>query len=334
MNARVLMRVAAAVGGLILSATVGHAAEVKVFTSVALTAALNELSPIFEQKTGHKLVIDYNLAAVQKKRLVEGDRADVIILTRSMMEDLAKQNKLAPGNIVNVAGTPVALAARAGVPKPDISTVEAFKQTLLSAKSISYADPAKGGLSGVVAGKAIERLGIAEQMKAKTTLVPGAQSPDLVAKGEVEFGIAQASEIVPIAGIQLVGPLPGELGSMTLFTGGVGAETQSADAAKALIDFLSGPKRRRTSSRRGSKRDYKWCTETGSQTPISLKRLALSGTIVTPRLPARAEFSFPCSATIRSPSPPCASLSHAPSHAHSSSARAAAKLRVDHHDRY
>jgi molybdate transport system substrate-binding protein len=90
MNARVLMRVAAAVGGLILSVTVGHAAEVKVFTSVALTTALNEVSPIFEQKTGHKLVIDFNLAAVQKKRLLDGDRADVIILTRSMMEDLAK----------------------------------------------------------------------------------------------------------------------------------------------------------------------------------------------------------------------------------------------------
>jgi molybdate transport system substrate-binding protein len=240
MNARVLMRVAAAVGGLIVSATVGHAAEVKVYTSVALTTVLNEVSPIFEQKTGHKLVIDFNLAAVQKKRLLDGDRADVIVLTRSMMEDLAKENKLAPGNLVNVAGTPVALAARAGVPKPDISTVEAFKQTLLSARSISYADPAKGGLSGVVAGKAIERLGIAEQMKAKTTLVPGAEAPDLVAKGEVEFGIAQASEIVPVAGVQLVGPLPGELGSMSLFTGGVGAGTASADAAKALIEFLSG----------------------------------------------------------------------------------------------
>src|SRR5205085_12531019 len=133
---------------------------VKVFTSVALTAALNEVSPIFEQKTGHKLLVDFNLAAAQKKRLEGGDRADVIILPRSMMEDLAKQNKLAAGNLVNVAGTPVALAVRAGVPKPDISTVEAFKQTLLSAHSIAYADPAKGGLSGVVASKAIERLGI------------------------------------------------------------------------------------------------------------------------------------------------------------------------------
>src|SRR6201995_2715523 len=144
MNRR-LLKLAAAVGGLMLSATVGHAAEGKVFTSVALTQALNELSPIFEQKTGNKLVVDFNLAAVQKKRILDGERADVIILTRSMMEDLVKQNKLASPDIVNIAGTPVALAARAGAPKPDISTVDTFKQTLLAAKSISYADPAKGG---------------------------------------------------------------------------------------------------------------------------------------------------------------------------------------------
>jgi molybdate transport system substrate-binding protein len=157
-----------------------------------------------------------------------------------MMDDLASQNKLAPGKIVNVAGTPVALAARAGAPKPDISTAETFRQTLLSARSISYADPAGGGLSGVVASRAIDRLGIAGQMKPKTTLVPGAQSPDLVAKGEVELGIAQASEIVPNKGVQLVGPLPGELGSMTQFSGGIGAESASANAGKALIDFLAG----------------------------------------------------------------------------------------------
>src|SRR5882757_8181746 len=225
MNGRSLtMQTAATLTGLMLSALVADAAEVKVFTSVALTNALDELAPIFEQK----------------KRILDGERADVIILTRGMMDDLAKQNKLAPGNIVNVASTPVALAARAGAPKPDISTADAFKQTLLSAKSISYADPAKGGLSGVVASRAIDRLGIAEQMKSKTTLVPGAQSPDLVAKGEVELGIAQASEIVPNAGAQLVGPLPGELGSMTRFSGGIGAESASANASKALIDFLAG----------------------------------------------------------------------------------------------
>jgi molybdate transport system substrate-binding protein len=214
---------------------------VKVLTSVALKSALDELAPVFEKKTGHKLVIDYGLAAEQKKRILDGERADLIILTRTMMEDLSKQKKLAADSLVNVAGTPVAVAAREGVPKPDIGTVEAFKQALLATKSIVYADPAKGGLSGVVAARAIEHLGIAEPMKAKTILVPGAQAAELVAKGEAELGVAQASEIVPVAGVQLVGPLPGELAVMTLFTGGIGSESQSVPAVKALIEFLTGP---------------------------------------------------------------------------------------------
>jgi molybdate transport system substrate-binding protein len=242
MDRRSLMtRVAAAFGAFMLSATLAQAADVKVLTSIALKTALDELAPTFEKKTGHKLAIDYGLAADQKKRILEGERADVIILTGAMMADLDKQSKLAAGSIMNVAGTPVAVAARAGATTPDISTVDAFKQALLSTKSIVYADPAKGGLSGVVAARAIERLGITEAMKAKTILVPGAQAADLVAKGEAELGIAQASEIVPVAGAQMIGPLPGELGTMTQFTGGIGAESGSVPAAKALIEFLTGP---------------------------------------------------------------------------------------------
>jgi molybdate transport system substrate-binding protein len=233
--------IAAALSILLLSGAVARAAEIKVFTSVALRSALDGVVPEFEKNTGNKVTIDYNLAAEQKKRILGGERADVIILTRAMMEDLAKQGKVAADSIANVAGTPVSVVARAGASKPDISSVEAFKQALLAAKSIAYADPARGGLSGVVTARAIEHLGIADQLKAKTILVPGAQSPDLVAKGEAELGVAQASEIVPVAGVQLVGPLPGELASMTMFTGGIGAESQSAAAAKALIEFLRGP---------------------------------------------------------------------------------------------
>lgn len=224
-----------------LSCAMGQAAELKVLTSVALRTALDELSPVFEKRTGHKLAIEFGLAAEMKKRVLDGERADVIILTRPMMEELLTQTKVAAGSLVNVAGTPVSVVARAGVAKPDIGSVEAFKQTLLTVKSIVYADPAKGGLSGVAAARAIEKLGIAEQMKAKTILVPGAQASDLVAKGEAELGVGQASEIVPVAGVQLVGPLPGEFASMTRFTGGVGAGSASAEAAKGLIEFLSGP---------------------------------------------------------------------------------------------
>ena len=241
MNRRSLAKCAVtALAAFMLSGATGQAAEVKVLTSVALKSVLDELSPAFEKKTGHKLTIDYGLAADQKKRVLAGERADLIILTRPMMDDLLKQKKVADA-LVNVAGTPVAVAAQAGAAKPDISTVEAFKQALLAAKSIVYADPAKGGLSGVVAARAIEQLGIAEQMKAKTILVPGAQSGDVVARGEADLGIAQASEIVPVSGAQLVGPLPGEIAVMTRFTGGIGAESGSVPAVKALIEFLTGP---------------------------------------------------------------------------------------------
>ncbi len=234
-------------GALLLSSiavtkgTVAHAAEVKVLTSVALTSALNELAPKFEQATGNKLNIGYSLIADIRKRILAGETADVIILSRPVMDELQKQDKFAPGSVENIAGTPVALAVRAGAPKPDISTVDALKRTLLAAKSIVYADPAKGGASGVYFAHVVDRLGIADQLKSKTILVPGAQAADLIAKGEAEIGVGQTSEIVPVAGAQVLGPLPGEFASTTLFTGAIGASTKVPEAAKSLIQFLTGP---------------------------------------------------------------------------------------------
>jgi molybdate transport system substrate-binding protein len=216
-------------------------AEVSVLTSVALTSALDELAPQYERATGNKLKIGYSLIADIKKRMLAGETADVVILSRPAMDDLGKQDKFVSGSIINVVGTPVAMAARAGAPKPDISTVEALKRSLLAAKSIVYADPAKGGASGVYFAHVVDQLGIAEQLKSKTILVPGAQSGDVVARGEAELGVAQASEIVPVAGVQLVGPLPGEFASTTLFTAGIGAGTKAPEAAKSLIQFLTGP---------------------------------------------------------------------------------------------
>ena len=218
-----------------------QAADIKVLTSVALTAALDDLAPIYVKKTENKLTLGYGLSVELKKRVSDGEAADLIILTRPMMEDLQHQGKVAAGSLVDLVGTPVAVVARAGAPKPDISSVDALKRTLLAARSIVYADPAKGGLSGVYFAKVIDRLGIADQLKNKTILVPGAQAPEVVAKGEAELGVAQGSEIVPVAGTQLVGPLPGELASMTVFTGGIGAASKSPEATKTLIQFLTGP---------------------------------------------------------------------------------------------
>lgn len=237
----ILSTAVTALGAFVVLVSVAQAADLKVLTSVALTSVLDELAPAFEKATGNKLAIEYGLAAVLKKRILDGEAADVIVLTRPMMDDLQKQNKFATNSLVNVAGTEVAIAARAGAPKPDIGSVEAFKHTLLTARSIVYADPAKGGVSGVVFARVIDRLGIAEAMQAKTILVPGAQAAEVVAKGEAELGIGQASEIVPVAGVQLVGPLPGEFASTTVFTAAVGVVSKSPEAAKGLIEFLTGP---------------------------------------------------------------------------------------------
>ena len=235
--------VSAVAWGLLLclsAVTNANAAEIKVLTSVALTSALNELAPKFEQATGNKLDIDYSLIAEIRKRTLAGETADVIILSRPVMDELQKQDKFAPDSVVDIAGTAVALAVREGAPKPDISTVDALKQTLLNAKSIVYADPAKGGAAGVYFAHVVDRLGIADQLMSKTILVPGAQAADMVASGEAEIGVGQASEIVPIAGAQVLGPLPGELASTTVFTGGIGASSENPDAAKSFLQFLGG----------------------------------------------------------------------------------------------
>ena len=239
-------------GGLMLcslGATVGSAAEIKVLSSVALTSALNQTAPSFEQATGNKLNIGYSLIADIKKRMLDGETADVIILSRPVMDELEKQGKFTSGSITNIAGTPVALAIRAGTPKPDISNT--LKSTLLAAKSIAYADPAKGGAAGVYFARVVDRLGIADQLKSKTILVPGAQAPELVAKGEAEIGIAQTSEIVPVVGAEVLGPLPGEFASTTVFAAGIGATAKSPEVARSLIQFLTGPVARPVLSAKG-----------------------------------------------------------------------------------
>ena len=149
MRSLILGTAVIAVSALLSPAEMAHAADLKVLSSVALTSILDELIPAFEKASGNKLNIGYGLAAELKKRILDGEMADVIILTRPMMGEVQKQNKFLANSVVNVAGTPVSVAARSGAPKPDISSVDAFKHTLLNARSIVYADPAKGGVSGV-----------------------------------------------------------------------------------------------------------------------------------------------------------------------------------------
>src|SRR5262249_3649891 len=241
-----LARNVAAIGLAILlpgltAASAVRAAEIKVMSTVALSATLDELKPKFEAATDHKITLVYSVIADLRKRIQEGETADVMILSRTALDDLQGQGKVASGSIANVASSYVAIAVRAGAAKPDIGSAEALKRRLSAIKSIVYADPAKGGASGVYFAKVLDRLGITDQMKAKTLLGPGAQAAEVVARGEAEMGVAQASEIVPIAGAQLVGPLPGDLNNVTVFAAGVGPASQDASAAKALIQFITSP---------------------------------------------------------------------------------------------
>jgi molybdate transport system substrate-binding protein len=217
-----------------------RAAELKVMATVALTPALDELKRGFES-SGNSLTIVYSTIAELKKRIDGGETADVIMLSRPVLDDLVKQGKVTQASVVNIAASYVAVGVRAGAPIPDISTAEKLKAALLATKSISYADPAKGGASGVYFAKVIDRLGITEQMKPKTKLVPNAQAGELVASGEAEMGVAQASEIAAVPGTQVVGPLPGELNNRITFTVGIGSTCQNPAAAKALIDLMTSP---------------------------------------------------------------------------------------------
>jgi molybdate transport system substrate-binding protein len=225
---------------LVISISGARAAELKVLSTVALTPALDELKPRFESN-GDRLTIVYNTIAELKKRIEGGETADVIVLSRPILDEFAGQGKIVQGSVVTIGASYVAVGVRAGAPVPDISTAEKLKAVLLAAKSISYADPSKGGASGVYFAKVLDRLGITEEMKPKTKLVPNAQAGELVVSGEAEIGVAQASEIAAVPGTVVVGPLPGDLNSRIVFAVGIGSTCQNPAAAKALIDLLASP---------------------------------------------------------------------------------------------
>ena len=218
------------------------AAEIKVFSTIGVQSALEELAPQFEKASGHKLNITWATAAILVKRVQGGESADLMVLTKQGLNALTKDNKASAGPDAAFASSGIAMVVKKGAPKPDISTPESFKQTLLNAKAIAYSDPAHGGASGVYLTKLLERMGIAEQMKPKTRHPPpSGNTALLVLNGEADLAIQQEPEVISVAGVDLVGPLPAELNNITIYAAGVGAGTQQAEAANALIKFLHTP---------------------------------------------------------------------------------------------
>ena len=205
--------------------------------SVGMLPATPELIAQFERETGHKIVVTYGLAAVLKQNFLDGTAADVLLLTSPIVEDLAKQGKVVAGSKVDVARSGVGIGIKAGAPRPDISTADALKNTVLAAKSVGYS---KEGASGVAFARVLERLGIAEQVRAKYKDT-GTKAGEMVVAGDIELGAAQIPELMAVPGVDVVGPLPAELQTVTVFSLGLATEAKAADAARAFIQFLAGP---------------------------------------------------------------------------------------------
>jgi molybdate transport system substrate-binding protein len=218
-----------------------NSAEIKVLTAGAFKQVLVALLPDFEKQTGDQVRVDNDTVGALAKRIEAGENFDLAILTPAAINTLADKGRLAAGSRKDLARVGIGVVVKEGAAKPDISTDEAFKKALLAAQSIAYIDPAAGGSSGIYVARMLEKLGIAGEMKGKSRLIPGGAVAEHIAKGEAELGIHQISEILPVRGVTLVGPLPADLQNYTVYAAAVSATAKEPAGAKALVEMLSGP---------------------------------------------------------------------------------------------
>lgn len=218
------------------------AAEIKVLSAGAMKAMVTELGAEFTRETGHTLALTSGTVGQLRDKILAGEAADVVVMSDTAIDQLIGQGHLVRGSRVDIARTGIGVAVREGAPKPDITTPEAFKQALLSAKSIAYVDPASGATSGIYFASVLQRLGIAEAVKGKTVLrTGGGYVAELVARGEAELAVHQISEIIPVKGASLVGPLPRELQKVTVYSGALPARGTTTEPAKAFVEFMARP---------------------------------------------------------------------------------------------
>jgi molybdate transport system substrate-binding protein len=238
-----LRKLALTVIGALLLASSAHAAEVRVMISGGLSAAYNVLVPEFERATGHKVLTAYGPSMgttvnAIPVRLERGETADVVIMVGYALGDLVGQGKVKADSRVDLVKSLIGICVKAGAPKPDISSPEALKRALLAAKSIAYSDSASGAY---ISTDMFQRLGIADEMEDKARKIPAEPVAGVVARGEAEIGFQQFSEMLPIPGIDIVGPLPPELQKVTIFSAGIASVSKEPEAGKALIKFLASP---------------------------------------------------------------------------------------------
>jgi len=218
--------------------------EIKVLSTTAMKTTLDDLMPEFEKSTGNKVTIHFAPSAKIKQRVADGEETDVAIATAEGLEELIQTNKIVNGSRADLAQSRVGLAVQKGAPKPDISSAEKFKQALLAAKSIGTSNPVGGGASGAHIAKVLEKLGIADAVKGKTTFGPGGPAGligNFLVRKEVEIGLQQIPELMAVPGIDIVGPLPDEIQAITVFSAGLSTGAKEEQAGTALIKFLTTP---------------------------------------------------------------------------------------------
>jgi molybdate transport system substrate-binding protein len=215
-----------------------EADEIKVFSAGAVKAVIVDVADAFKQRTGHTIAVSFGGLGVTRQKLAS-EPTDVVIMTDVAIDEAIRQGAVVAGTRTDLARTGVGVGVREGASKPDISTPEALKQTLLAAKSIVYLDPAQGATSGIHVASVLQRLGIADAVKSKSLLWPGGYAAEAVAKGEAEIVLHQISEILPVKGVTLVGPLPKELQKITIYSAGLASKSERADAARSFINYLA-----------------------------------------------------------------------------------------------
>jgi molybdate transport system substrate-binding protein len=226
---------------LLLSTGRGYADDVRVMTSGAFTAALVELAPAFERATGHRIVVGATTSSGPdsiQNRLQRGEPVDVIIMADTALAGFIKNGTLVAASRVDLVRSAIGMAVRAGAPRPDVSSVDAFKRALLQAKSIAYS----ASVSGVyLSTELFQRLGIADEVLPKSRRIEGERVGTVVARGDAEVGFQQVSELLPVPGIELIGPLPPEVQRLTVFSAAIATSASAPDAARALLAFFMSP---------------------------------------------------------------------------------------------
>jgi molybdate transport system substrate-binding protein len=222
----------------IIAANPAASDELKIFGSRVTKMIVEDVGPQFEQATGHHLVVLSDVAAVMKRRIEAGEPFDLAVLVNFQADEMIKKGKLASDTRADIMKAGIGVAVRRGAPLPDISTVEAFKQTLLAAKSITYL---KEGASTIYLDGLFARMGIAEQLRPKTIKPDTESVSEAVAAGDVELGMIVIPNIISVPGAQLVGPIPEEVQSYIVFTAAVAANSPHQQAARDLIAFLKSP---------------------------------------------------------------------------------------------